>query len=187
MEFMEGWWRNLDHAWAVTLPQTWRSKDVSSCSDPIPSSKPLSVILSQRITLSSVRLKHISNMIRQQTQNNSLSIAALLAYWQCSVLLFWKHNIYSTVRKMDKFICNELQLLFQANKTTITPKAITTFYILPTHRVFIFKSMLYQLHSWTEWLNYKNFILFSLPGYLINVCLWIMIGRDSELLSCMVP
>jgi len=61
MEDMEGRWRNVDNALAVKLQPSKRCKDVSSCSDPIPSSNPLSVIFQQTRNLSSWSLQHISN------------------------------------------------------------------------------------------------------------------------------
>jgi len=81
MGVMEGRWRNVDNAWAVNLWPPLRCKDVSSSSDPIPSSKPLSVILSQRNISSSWSLQHIGNMTGQRTQNDSLITAALQGYW----------------------------------------------------------------------------------------------------------
>ena len=62
MEVMEGRWRNVDNAWAVKLRPTVRRKDVSSCSDPIPSSNPLSDIPSQLNIASSWSLQQTSNM-----------------------------------------------------------------------------------------------------------------------------
>jgi len=78
---MEGRWINVDNAWAVKLSPLLSVKDVSSCSDPIPSSNPLSVIFLQKDISSSWNLQHISNMTGQWTQNNSLIKAALLVYW----------------------------------------------------------------------------------------------------------
>jgi hypothetical protein len=81
MEVMEGRWRNTDIVWAVKLWPPKRRKDASSCSDPIPSSNPLSVIFLEHITSSSWSLQHISNMTGQRTQNERLITAALLVYW----------------------------------------------------------------------------------------------------------
>jgi hypothetical protein len=72
---------HVDSAWAVKLELQWRRKDVSSCSDPISSSNPPSVILSQLDTPSSCSLQHTSNMTCQRTENDSLITAALLVYW----------------------------------------------------------------------------------------------------------
>jgi len=117
MEVMVGRWRNVDNAWAVKQSLPWRRKSVSSWSDPIPSSNPLSVILSQLVTSSSWSLQHTSNMTGQRTQNDSLITAAWLVYWQCSVILFWKQKIHFTARKVDNLICNGLHHWFPANKT----------------------------------------------------------------------
>jgi len=67
MEDMEGRWTNVDNALALKLRPSERSKDVSSCSDPIPSSNPLSVIFTQQVNSSSWSLQHISNMSCQRT------------------------------------------------------------------------------------------------------------------------
>jgi hypothetical protein len=55
--------------------------ETQRCSDPIPSSNPLSVISSQQDNSSSWSLQHISNMTCQQSQNDSLITAVLLVYW----------------------------------------------------------------------------------------------------------
>jgi hypothetical protein len=70
-----------DNPWVVNSWPPLRCKDVSSCSDPIPSSNPLSVILSHSCTSSSWSLQNISTMMCQRTQNDSLITAALLVYW----------------------------------------------------------------------------------------------------------
>jgi len=71
---MEGRWRNVNNTWADKLWLTVRRKDVSSCSEPITSSNPLSVISAQLKTCSSWSLQHTSNMTCQRTQNDSIVV-----------------------------------------------------------------------------------------------------------------
>jgi hypothetical protein len=79
-DIMEGRCRNMDHAWVVTLPHIYRLKGVSSCSYPIPSCNPLSVIYQQEKIATSWSLENISNMTCHQTQNENLITADLLVY-----------------------------------------------------------------------------------------------------------
>jgi hypothetical protein len=117
IEVMESRWRNMDNVWAVKFWLPVRRKDVSTCSDPIPSSNPPFVIFLQQITCSCWSLQHISNMTCQRTQTDSLITPALLVYWQCSVILFWKQKFHFTSKTVNILICNGLLQLFQANKT----------------------------------------------------------------------
>jgi len=152
--------RNVDNAWADKLLPQFRRKDVSSWSDPIPSSKPLSVICSQLEITSSWSLQNISNITCYEAHNDSLIMAPLLVYWLCSVLIFWKTR-YSFHRQ------NHLLHLINSPSFDISFNAIE----------------LAQFNTMIKWIC--KFVLFSSPIYLI-ICQLYTTGMENFLASLCV-